>query len=66
MKHPFAQLKELNSAEKNAVSGACRLGHQIIENPYDAHLPESRKRPFVATTMAVGEEGGCFPDWDVK
>lgn len=66
MKHPFAQLKQLNAAEENAVSGACLVGSQIIENPHDAHLPEPFRRPFVATTMAVGEEGGCFPDWDVK
>lgn len=63
MKHPFSQLFELTQQQVANTSGGFTAEYRD-DLPRNAVKP-GPKRPGVATTMAIGEEGGSLPggDW---
>ena len=65
MEHPFATTHQLSKEQTESVSGAATTSHIKMANSTNTHevSEEFRKfiRPPMATTQAIGEEGGSFP-----
>lgn len=60
MEHPFALKKELSTQDSQQVNGgAIPIRPAISELPGTSE-PGHLIKPPVATTMAIGEEGGYF------
>ena len=62
MKHPFAYI-QLSNEDINRVTGAVTSSNSGYEVSPSPSLFVSR--PPVATTMAIGEEGGDFLNQDL-
>lgn len=64
MKHPFSDICELTQTDIECASGAFNYQTPPADFTLDKTGRDLKQRPDFATTLAIGEEGGAFPEPD--